>query len=140
MKQVSALFPVVLGLSLAVACDKVEEKGAGIVEAASKKYDQASEELSKLTPEEAKQRVTVLVNEAINKLSSIKDSESAERVKSEITLVLDKLEALGGTLAEKLNLSALEHKLEEVITKFKDDPRVTKALESLRDRIRSLKN
>ena len=64
MMRKSVLVSLVLGLSLAAACGKVEEKGAGYVEAASKKASDAYDELSNLTPEAAKQKVDSLVSQA----------------------------------------------------------------------------
>jgi hypothetical protein len=136
MKRLSVLLPLALGVSLGVACGKAEEKGAGIVEAASKKYSEASEELSKLTPEAAKQKVTTLVNEAVAAVSSVKDAASAERVKNELEPLLDKLSQLKTAVAAKLDLGALEKALQDAITK--GDAAVRSALTPLLDKVRGL--
>ena len=137
MKLMSVLFSVALGLSLA-ACDQAKEKGAGVVEAASQKASDAYGELSKLTPEAAKEKVSSLANQAASKLSSIKDSATAEKVKQEIEPMLDQLAQLEATLAEKLDLSSLEKAVEDVMARFTSDPGVMKALQPLLDKIQKL--
>lgn len=137
MKLMSILFSVALGLSLA-ACEKAKEKGAGVVEAASKSASDAYGEISKLTPEAAKEKVSSLANQAASKLASIKDSATAEKVKQEIEPMLDQLSQLKTTLAGKLDLSSLEKAVKDVMAKFTSDPGVMKALQPLLDKVQGL--
>ena len=138
MMRKSVLVSLVLALSLAVACRKAEDKSPGYVEAASKKASDAYDDLSKLTPEAAKQKVDSLVSQATSKLSSIKDSATAEKVKAEISPMLDQLAQLKTTLASKLDLSSLEKAVKDVMAKFTSDPGVTKALQPLLDKVQAL--
>ena len=141
MMRKSVLVSLVLGLSLAAACGKVEEKGAGYVEAASKKASDAYDELSNLTPEAAKQKVDSLVSQAKSMLASIKDSATAQKVEQQISPMLDHLAQLKTSLASKVDFSSLESlekAVEDQIAKFTSDPGVKQALQPLLDKIQGL--
>jgi hypothetical protein len=138
MMRKSVFVSFVLGLALAAGCGEAGEKGAGMVEAASKKASETYDDLSKLTPEAAKEKVTSLVDQATTKLSTIKDAASAENVQKEISPLLDQLSQLKTSLGSNLDLSSLEKAVKDVIAKFTSDPGVAKALQPLLDKIQGL--
>jgi nitrate/nitrite-specific signal transduction histidine kinase len=95
-------------------------------------------ELSQTAPEEARARAQELFDDAATELQEVKDSETAQRIATELEAFVDKLGELRTTIASKLNVAKLQQSVEDLIQRFKDDPRVASALKSLQEKLSTL--
>jgi len=130
-------------LSLAACGDG--SKTADVVQAATKGAAEVGQQLAEsvakladMAPEEAKTKLRELVDAVGRELKEIKDSETAQRLAAELQRLLDQLVALAKKLGEKLDLAALEQSVGELIERFKNDPRVTSTLKSLKEKLDTL--
>jgi len=137
------LLPTVL-LALA-GCGQSGQTTANVVQAATKGAAEIGQQLAKeaaalahMTPEEAKAKLQELVDAAATELKAVRDSETAQKIATEVQAVLLQLEELGMKLSQKLNLAQLQQSVEELIERFKNDPRVVEALKTLQEKLNSL--
>lgn len=139
MPWILALLPF-----LALGCDD-GSKTAQVVQAATKGAAEVGQQLAEkasalagMTPEEAKGKLQELLDTAARELGEIRDSEAARRLAAEVQRILEQLGDLATRLGEKLDLAGLRTSIQELVQRFKDDPRVVSALESLRAKIDTL--
>jgi 2-oxoglutarate dehydrogenase complex dehydrogenase (E1) component-like enzyme len=139
-----SLCALALSLSL-VACGEAGSKTADVVQAATRgaaeigqQLAEKAAELAKMAPEEAKAKLQGLLDGAARELKELKDSETAQRIVAEFEQAFDKLVELAKKLGEKLDLAGLKNAVVELVERFKNDPRVTSALESLKSKLDSL--
>jgi hypothetical protein len=115
----------------------VQAATRGVAEAGQQLAQKAAE-LADMTPAEAKLKLQGLLDTAAVELSELRDSETARRVVAEVERALDTLVELARKLGEELDLAALKASVVELVERFKTDPRVTGALESLKGRLDGL--
>jgi len=132
-----------ISLLLLTGCGQTGEQTANVVQAATKGAAEVGQqlaakaaELAHATPEVVKQKAQELLDLAALKLQEVKDSEMAHTAAIEIEKALDQLSELKQTM--KLNLASLQVTVRDLIVRFKNDPRVLKALESLKAKLDSL--
>ena len=120
------------------------ESGQKAVKAASKAASEAGQqlaeqaaELARTTPEQAKEKLQEFVDAAAGELKAARDSETAHQVASELQGALEELSELRQTLGAKINLTAIQQALQELIEKFENDPRVVSVLKSLQEKLQS---
>lgn len=142
MRTPLLLSTVLLALA---GCGQSGQTTANVVQAAAKGAAEIGQQLAEkaaalahMTPEEAKAKLQELVDAAATELQEVKDSETAQQIAAEVQKVLVQLEELGMKLSQKLNLASLQQSLEELIERFKNDPRVVSALKSLQEKLNSL--
>jgi hypothetical protein len=139
--------PALLSLALvllASGCDEASRKASNVVEAASQatadglaRAAQALEEAG-ITPEAARATAQQLVDRAAEELREVRESETAARILAVVDGVLTRVGELGEGVADALELDALGLRLRELSERFRDDPRVQRALESVRREIDEL--
>lgn len=139
----TAVLLSVLVLPLA-ACGESGQETSNIVQAATKGAAEVGQqiadktaELARTTPEQAKAKFQEWVDVAARELEAIKDSETAQKLVAKLQEALDQLASLARKLGQKLDLAGLQTKVDEQITRFKTDPRVTGALETLKQKLES---
>jgi hypothetical protein len=127
------------------ACGEAGSKAADVVQAATKgaveigqELANAAAELAQLAPEEARAKLQGVLDAAADKLKEVRDSQTAQRIAAELERGLQELIELAKKLGQALNLEQLETALAELVQRFKSDPRVTNALESLKQRLEAL--
>lgn len=143
MKRCPHLFALALLVPLA-ACGE-GSKTADVVQAATRgaaelgqQLAEKTAELAKMAPEEAKLKLQGLLDSAGRELREIKDSETAQKIASELQHALDKLVELAGKLGQKLDLAGMKQSVVELIERFKNDPLVVSTLKSLREKLDTL--
>ena len=143
MKPSSRLAALLFLMSLA-ACGE-GSKTADVVQAATKGAAELGQQLAEkaarlaeMTPEEAKTKLREFMDAAGRELKEIRDSETAQRVAAELQKLLDQLVALAKKLGEKLDVAALQQSVSDLTERFKNDPRVAKTLESLKQKLDSI--
>jgi hypothetical protein len=134
----------VLAVPLLSACGE-GSKTADVVQAATRGMAEAGQELAakaaalaELTPEEAKAKLQGLLDSAAVQLKEIKDSETAQRIVAEVERAFDVLVELARKLGEQLDIQGLKASVVELVERFKSDPRVVSALESLAAKLAAL--
>lgn len=132
-----------LPLVLVASCGESGDKAKAVVQAATKAAAEGGQqlaakaaELARLAPEEAGAKLREFVDLAARELDEIKDSETAKAVAAEVESALAKLAELKTSL--KINLASLQVKVDELIEKFKNDPRVVSALKALQEQMNKL--
>ena len=132
-------------LFLLTGCGESGKHTADVVQAATKGVSEAGQQLAQqaarladLTPEVAKAKMQELVDDAAAGLRAVKDSETAQELAADVERVLDQLVELGKKLGAKLDLASVQQSVTELIERFKNDPRVVKALESVKEKLKSL--
>jgi len=143
MRRARWLLPLPLLLLSLPGCDQARTNE--VVQAAARKAAEAgealtakAEELTGMSREEARAKVQELLDVAADELREVRDSETAQRLVAEVQEVLQTLGVFAQRVAQKLNLAALEETLDELLTRFKNDPRVVETLESLREKLDAL--
>lgn len=136
-----------LPLAFFTSCGESGERAAGVVEAAAKSASETGHELAdsaaalaRTAPEQAKVKFQEFVDEAARQFEAVKDSETAHKVAGHVEAGLAQLGEFKDTIASKIDFAALRTKVEELIERFKSDPRVVSALESVRTQIDKLKS
>jgi outer membrane murein-binding lipoprotein Lpp len=137
---------VLLGSLLVLCgCGESGERAAGVVQAAGKAAGESMQELgakiaqlSQTAPEEARARAQELFDDAARELQEVEDSETARRIAEELEAFVDKLGELRTTIASKVNVAKLQQSVEDLIQRFKDDPRVASALKSLQEKLSAI--
>lgn len=136
---------LVVSVLLLGGCGDAGDKAAGIVQAAGKAAGESMQELgakiaelSQTAPEEARRQTQALLDEAARELQEVRDSETARRIAEELDAFIAKLGELRQSLATKVNVAKVQQAVEDLIQRFKDDPRVTSALKSLQERLSSI--
>jgi hypothetical protein len=131
-------------LLLLAGCGRSPEETANVVQAATKGAAEAGQQLAEkaaeiahAAPDVARKKAQELLDAAARKLQEVKDSEMARQAALEIEEVLAKLSELKQTLLPKLNLASLQASVQELIERFKSDPRVAGALKSLQEKLNS---
>jgi polyhydroxyalkanoate synthesis regulator phasin len=142
MRTRSLLSTVLLALA---GCGQSGQTTANVVQAASKGAAEIGKQLAEkaaalaqMTPEEAKAKLQELVDAAATELKEVRDSETAQKIASEVQKVFAQLQELGLKLSQKLNLAGLQQSVEELIERFKNEPHVVSALKSLQEMLNSL--
>jgi hypothetical protein len=139
--SVHALFLALLPLAAcgegSKTADVVQAATKGAVEVGQKLADKAAE-LASLAPEEARTRLKEVLDLAARELKAVKDSETAQKIVAEVQRLLDRIVALGIELSRELDLAGLVQSVEDLIERFKSDPRVVNALETLREKLDAL--
>ncbi len=137
-----AALPTVL---LVCACGQSGEKTANVVQAATRAASEAGQqlaakasELAQAAPEQVKAKVQEFVDVAVREFEAAKDSETAQKVAEEVRLALEKLAQLRTSLTSKLDLAGLQTKVEDLIERFKNDPRVVAALKAVQEQLSKL--
>lgn len=120
-------------------------KTADVVQAATRgaaelgqQLAEKTAELAAMAPEEAKLKLQGLLDATGRELKEIKDSETAQKIAAELEGALDKLVELAKKLGQKIDLAGMKQSVVELIERFKNDPRVTSTLTSLREKLDSL--
>jgi polyhydroxyalkanoate synthesis regulator phasin len=133
---------VVGSLVLLTACGESGAKVAGVVQAAGKSLGESMQslgadisELAATAPEEARARTQALLDEAAAQMKEVEDSETVQRISEELGAFVDKLGTLRQSIATKVNVAQLQQTVEDLIQRFKDDPRVASALKSLQEKL-----
>lgn len=126
-------------------CGESGAKTASVVQAATRGAAEAGQQLAEkaaelagLTPEEARGKLQELLDVAAQELRAVRDSETAQRVVAEIQRVLEQLGVFAARVSQKLNVAGLQVTIEDLIQKFRDDPRVTSALKGLHGQLSKL--
>ncbi|HEX6885406.1 MAG TPA: hypothetical protein VF530_18670 [Planctomycetota bacterium] len=117
--------------------DVVQAATRGVAEAGQQLAQKAAE-LADMAPAEAKLKLQGLLDTAALQMQELRDSETTRRVVAEVERALDKLVELARKLGEELDLAALKASVVELVDRFKEDPRVTDALESLKGKLDGL--
>jgi hypothetical protein len=127
------------------ACGESGEKAAGVVQAATKSAAEVGQqladkaaELAHEAPDVARTKAQELLDLASRELREAKDSETVRSAAVQLEALLQKLGELGRELASKLDLAALRQSLQELIERFRSDPRVVSALEKAKGALDSL--
>ncbi len=139
----SHLFAFALLAPLAACGDG--SKTADVVQAATRgaaelgqQLAEKTAELAHMAPGEAKLKLQGVLDTAGRELKEIKDSETAQKIAAELQLWLDKFVELAKQLGQKLDLAGMKQSVVELIERFKNDPRVTSTLTSLKEKLDSL--
>ena len=118
------------------AKDAMDKVGQAAGDMASKVKDI---DLSALSPEAAKAKVSEWSTELGNKLGEIKDKASAESIVKSFQPVADKLAQAKQMLGDKMpSMEALKTKVNELKQKFAGDKSVMDVLEPLIDKLQTL--
>ncbi len=138
--QLSVLTTLLLG-----ACGDGGRDTADVVQAATKGLAEAGQqlaektaELAHTTPEQARAKLQGLIDAAARSFEEIKDSETAQKVAANVEKALDVIVALGVKLGQELHLAELQTAVERQFERFKNDPHVTSALESVKTKLHEL--
>jgi F0F1-type ATP synthase membrane subunit b/b' len=117
--------------------DVVEAATRGAAEMGQQLAEKAAQ-LADMTPAEAKAKLQGVLDAAARELKEIKDSETAQIVIAHIEQAFDTLVELAKKLGEKLDLAGMKASVTEMVERFKADPRVQHAVESLKTKVDTL--
>jgi len=107
------------------------------VELGQKLADRAAE-LARTSPETARAKAQELMDVAARELGELRDSETARQMATQLGSALERLDALGRSVWDQVDLSAVRQAIAELIERFRNEPHVRAALESLREKLGSL--
>lgn len=137
------LLPVLL-LALSSGCGDASRKAADVVHAATKAtaegLRQAAAKLEEagITPEAARATAQDVLDRAAETLREVRDSEAAAKTLAVVQAILERIRELGTGVADALHLDALGAQLRELAERFRDDPRVQRAIEKVREKVDEL--
>ena len=131
------------------ACGGNSQETAGVVQAATKAAGELGEQVAEkatvlaqkaaeaaaLKGEQARVKLQELVDEASLELAAARDSEAVQAALLELDQALVQLAELVKALGAKLDLERLRLALGEALERFRNDPDVQRASESLRAKL-----
>jgi hypothetical protein len=137
------LLPALL-LLLAPACGDAKQKASDVVHAATRAtaegLRQAADKLEEagITAEAARATAQDVLDQAAEALQEVRDSEMAAKTLATVQVVLERIRELGSEVADALHLETLGVKVRDLAERFRDDPRVQRAIEAVRDELDEL--